>query len=159
MTQSKVHDTHDHDTYRNLYSAIQQQMRLDAMLSRQIQAEEQKGLAQHIKQIENKRSHKYQHNQSRDQIIPDSPSHSRYNDAKNQESIIVKIGLKSKIHRIQKQGNLNTSRVAGYYNNTHTRVTFEDPSSNQTSEDETSLLNQRFQNYDQVPSLTPVSYL
>ena len=73
MTKSKVHDTHDQDTYTNLYSAIPQQIRLDAMLSGQIQAEEQKCLAEHIKQIETKRSLEYQHNQRRDQIIPDSP--------------------------------------------------------------------------------------
>ena len=54
MTESKVHDTHDHDTYTNLYFAIEQQIRLDAMLSRQIQAEEQKCLVEHIKHIENK---------------------------------------------------------------------------------------------------------
>ena len=34
MTQSKLHDTHDFDTYTNVYSAIEQQIRLDVMLSR-----------------------------------------------------------------------------------------------------------------------------
>ena len=57
MTQGKVHDTHDHDTYTNLYSAIEQQVRIDAMLLRQIQAEEQKCFEEYIKQLENKRSH------------------------------------------------------------------------------------------------------
>ena len=42
MTQIKVQDTHDHDTYIDLHSAIEQQIRADAMLSRQIQEEEQK---------------------------------------------------------------------------------------------------------------------
>ena len=55
MTQSKGHDTHDHETYTNSYSAIEKQIRLHAMLSRQIQAEEQKCLADHRKQVENKK--------------------------------------------------------------------------------------------------------
>ena len=42
ITQSKVHDTHDHDTYTNSSYAIEQQIRLDAMLSRQIQAKNPK---------------------------------------------------------------------------------------------------------------------
>ena len=46
------------------------------MLSRQIQAEEQKCLAEHIKQIEHKRSLEYQHNHRRDQIILDPSSKS-----------------------------------------------------------------------------------
>ena len=50
------------------------------MLSREIQAEEQKHLVEHIKQIQNKRSLEYQCNQSRDQIIPDPPPSNRYND-------------------------------------------------------------------------------
>ena len=54
MTQSKVHDTYDHGTYRDSYSVRQQQIRLDVMFSRQIQAEEQIFLAEHIKKIENK---------------------------------------------------------------------------------------------------------
>ena len=41
MTQSKVHNTNDHDTYINSYSVIEQQIMLDAVLSRWIQAEEQ----------------------------------------------------------------------------------------------------------------------
>ena len=40
ITQSKVHDQ-DHDTYTNSHSAMQQQIRLDDMLLRQIQPEEQ----------------------------------------------------------------------------------------------------------------------
>ena len=48
------------------------------MLSRQIQAEEQKYLAEHIKQIENKRSLEYECNQVRDKIIPDHPSPNIY---------------------------------------------------------------------------------
>ena len=41
MTQSKIYDTHDHDTYTNSYSAIELQISIDAMLLKQIQAEEQ----------------------------------------------------------------------------------------------------------------------
>ena len=77
MTQSKELDTHDHDTYTYSYSTKEQQIRLDTMLSRQIHAEEQKHLVEHIKQIENKRSLKYQCNQMRDQIIPDPLSPNR----------------------------------------------------------------------------------
>ena len=53
MTHSRTHDTHEHDTYTDSYIARQQQIRLDAMLSWQILAEEQKCLAEHIRQIEN----------------------------------------------------------------------------------------------------------
>ena len=59
MTQSKVHDAHEHATYTDSYIARKQQIRLDAILSWQIQAEEQKCLAEHIKQIENKRPLEY----------------------------------------------------------------------------------------------------
>ena len=69
MTQSKVHDTNDHDTYTNSYSAIEQQIRIDVMFSRQIQAEEQKPFEEHIKQVENKRFHEYQTKQMRNQIM------------------------------------------------------------------------------------------
>ena len=48
MTHSRTHDTHEHDTYTDLYIARQQQIKLDAMLSQQFQAEEQKCLAEHI---------------------------------------------------------------------------------------------------------------
>ena len=51
MIQNKVHDTHDHDTYTNSYSAVEKQIRLDAMLSRQIQAEKQRCFEQHAKQV------------------------------------------------------------------------------------------------------------
>ena len=52
------------------------------------------------------------------------------------------------------QANLGTGKVAGYYYNTHTRVTFKHPSSNQAPDDETNLLNQIIQNYTQVPPFT-----
>ena len=60
MTPSRTHDTHEHDTYTDSYIARQQQIGLDAMLSWQIQAPEQKCLAEHIRQIENKRSLEYE---------------------------------------------------------------------------------------------------
>ena len=53
MTETKGHHTHDHDIYADSYAARQQQIRLDVMLLRQIQAEEQKCLVEHIKQISN----------------------------------------------------------------------------------------------------------
>ena len=49
MTHSRTHNTYKHDTYTDSYIARQQQMRLDAMLSLQIQAEEEKYLLEHIK--------------------------------------------------------------------------------------------------------------
>ena len=55
------------------------------MLSRQIKAEEQKHLAEHTKQMENKRSLEYQYNQRRDQISLDSPPSNRYNDDQRPE--------------------------------------------------------------------------
>ena len=42
VTQSRTHDTHKYDTYTYSYIARQQQIRLDTMLSWQIQAEEKK---------------------------------------------------------------------------------------------------------------------
>ena len=44
--------------------------------------------------------------------------------------------------------------MAEYYYNTHTRITFKNPSSNQAPDDETHLLNQRIQNYTQISTLT-----
>ena len=41
------------------------------------------------------------------------------------------------------QANLDTGKVAGYYYNIYTRVTFENPSSTQAQDDEKGLLNQR----------------
>ena len=73
MTQSKVQDIPNHDTYTTSYSAIVQQIRIDAMLSRQIQEEEQKCFEEHIKQLENKRSCEYHLNEMGDQMIPCCP--------------------------------------------------------------------------------------
>ena len=67
MTHSRTHITHEHDTYRDSYIARQQQIRLNTMLSWKIQAEEQKHLAEHIRQVENKRSLEYQ------QTTPEPP--------------------------------------------------------------------------------------
>ena len=55
------------------------------MLSQQFQAEEQKLLVEHIKQIENKRSLEYQHNQKRDQTIPNPPLSNRHTDDQRPE--------------------------------------------------------------------------
>ena len=44
MEQGKVQDTHDNYTYIGQYSTIKQQIRADAILSRQIYKEEQKNL-------------------------------------------------------------------------------------------------------------------
>ena len=126
MTQSKVHDTHDQDTYTDSYAARQQQIRLDAMLSRQIQAKEHKCLAEHIKQIENKRSLEYEHNQRRDQIIPDPPLSNIHNDDQRPEKYMSEERFKNPKFTgfFQGQANLNTGRVAGYFYNTCTRLTF-----------------------------------
>ena len=91
----------------------------------------------------------------RNQIIPDPPAQNRHNDDQ-------KLGKCDSEERFENlkftgffQGQVNTSRVAGCYNNTHARVAFEDPLTNQVLEDETGLLNQRVQNYDQVPPPSP----
>ena len=157
MTQAKAHDAHDHDTYTNSYSAIKQQIRLDAMLSKQIQVKEQKYFEQHLKQVENKRSHEYQCNQMRDQIILDSPFPNRFNDDQKpgKHNCEERFENPKFTGFFQGQANLNAGRVADYYYNTHARVAFEDSLTNQAQEDETSLSNQRSQNYDQVPPPNP----
>ena len=48
----------------------------------------------------------------------------------------------------QGQANFNTGRVAGYYYNICTKVALKNHSTNQNLEDESSLLNQKIQNYD-----------
>ena len=62
---------------------------------------------------------------------------------RGQRNVIVMRG--SKIQNLtgyfQRHANLDTGEVAGYYYNTHTRVIIKNPSSNQVSDDETSLLN------------------
>ena len=50
MAHSRTYDIHGHNTYTDLDIARQQQIRLDAKLSWQIQAEEQKHLVEHIRQ-------------------------------------------------------------------------------------------------------------
>ena len=60
MTHSTTHDTHEHHNCPDSYNARQQKRKLDAILSWEIQAEEQNHLAEHIRQIENKRSLVYQ---------------------------------------------------------------------------------------------------
>ena len=122
------------------------------MLLRHIQEEEQKHFEECLKQVENKRTHEYNHNQSRDWIIPDPSSLDRYNDQRPE-----KHGCDERFENpnltgfFQGQANLNTGRVAGYYYNTFAGVAFEDLLTNQSLEDETSLLNQRILNYDQIP--------
>ena len=74
MTHSRIHNTHECDTYTDSYIVRQQQIRLDAMFSWQIQAEEQKHFAEHIRQTENKRSIEYQ------QTSSDPPLSNRHTD-------------------------------------------------------------------------------
>ena len=70
MKQSKVQGAYGHDRYIDPYSTIEQQIRANAMLSRQIYGEEQNQFEEQIKQVQNKRSHEYHLDQMRDQIIP-----------------------------------------------------------------------------------------
>ena len=70
VKKGKVQDTYDHDRYICPYSTIEQQIRADVMLSRQIYEEEQKQFEEQIKQVENKRSNEYHLTLVRNQIIP-----------------------------------------------------------------------------------------
>ena len=54
MKQSKIQGAYNHDRYIDPYSTIEQQIRADAMLLKQIDNEEQKQF-----EIENKRFHEY----------------------------------------------------------------------------------------------------
>ena len=56
MTYSRTHDTHEHDIYTDSFIAGQLQIKLDAVLSWEIQVEEQKHLAEYIRQIKHQRS-------------------------------------------------------------------------------------------------------
>ena len=49
MTHSRTHNTHEKDTYTHHIHGKTTKIRLDAMLSQQIQAEEQKFLAKYIR--------------------------------------------------------------------------------------------------------------
>ena len=96
------------------------------MLSRQIQVEEQNHLAEDIKQIENKRSLEYQHDQREDQIISDPPFSNRHAEDQRPENNSEERFANPKFTGFfQGQANLNTGRVAGYYYNTCTTVAFE----------------------------------
>ena len=70
MKQDKAQDTYDHDRYIGLYSTIEQQMRTDAMLSRQIYIDEQRQFEKQMKQVENKRPSEYHLNSMRNQTHP-----------------------------------------------------------------------------------------
>ena len=126
------------------YSAIEHQKWIDAMLLRQIQAEEQKCCKEHIQQVENKRSHEYQCNQMRDQIICDSPSEDRYTDDQRPGKCDCDERLENPrfIGFFQGQAYLNPSREAGSYYYTCATLAFKDPLTNQALEDETNLFNQ-----------------
>ena len=100
MTQNKVCDMHEHDTYRDSYTARQHEIRLDAMLSWQIQADEQKWLAEHIKQIENETSLEYTQNKRRNQTIQ-TPFQIDMLMTKDWKNIILKTGPKIKTHNSQ----------------------------------------------------------
>ena len=69
MKQSKGQGIYDHARYIGLYSTIEQQIRADTMLLRQIYKKEHKQFEEQIKQVENKRPPEYHLNQMRDQII------------------------------------------------------------------------------------------
>ena len=79
------------------------------------------------------------------------PSQDRYNDQRSGKNYCDE-RLKNPEYTGYFHGkvNLNADKVAGYYYNTHAKVTFENPPSNQALEDETSLLNQGIQNHSQV---------
>ena len=128
-------------------------LKLDAMLSQQIQAEEQKCLAENIRQIENNRLLEYQ------QTIPDPPLSNRHTDDQRPEKFTNKGRFENPNPKFtgffEDQTNLNTDRVAGFYYNAHTKIVFENSSANQNVENENSLLNHRIQDYDQVTSPTP----
>ena len=80
MTHSRTCDIDEPDPYTDSYITRQKQIRLDAVLSWQIQAEE-KSLAEHIRQIENKRSIEYQ------QTTPDPPLLNRHTDEQRPEKL------------------------------------------------------------------------
>ena len=93
MTHSRTQDTHEHDTYTDSYIARQQQRKLDAILSWQIQA---KNIWQNtLGTSKNKRSLGYQ------QTTLDPPLSNRHMMDKNQKNIIVKEGLKIQIPNLQ----------------------------------------------------------
>ena len=104
MTHSRTHNTHEHDTYTDLYIASQQQIRLDAMLSWQIQAEEQNILVEHIKQLENKRSLEYQ------QTTPDPPLLNRHTDGQKPEKFTNEERLESPIPKFL-QDSFSTKQI------------------------------------------------
>ena len=62
MKQGKVQDIHDNDRYIGQYSTVEQQIRAEVMLSRQIYEEDQKQVEKQIKQVENKSSNEYHFN-------------------------------------------------------------------------------------------------
>ena len=70
MKQGKFQDTHDNDRYNGLHSSIEQQVRADAMLSRQIYKEELTQFEKQIKQVENKRSNEDNFKSMGRQTIP-----------------------------------------------------------------------------------------
>ena len=97
-----------------------------------------------------KRSNEYHLSQMRDQIIPKSnfvikdrvdTSQDRHDDKRSGKSNCDKRHENPKFTGyFQGQANLNTGKVPGYYYNTHARVTFENPLSNQAPDDETSFV-------------------
>ena len=98
------------------------------MLSRQFQGEEQKCLAEHMKQIENERSHKYQCSQRRDLIIPDLLLQKDTMMTRDQKGIIVKKDLKYDFHMIlPRTSKLKHWQSSRLLLNTHNTVAFKDP--------------------------------
>ena len=118
------------------------------MLSWQIQAEEQKCLAEQIKQIENRRSLEYQ------QTTLDPPLLNRHTDDQSPEKFTNEERLENPNPKFtgffQGQANLNTG--TGYYYNACTKIAFKNQPANQNLLNVSSLLNHRIQDYDQLPS-------
>ena len=70
MEKDKVQVEHDNDIYISLYSTVEQQIRADAISSRQIYEEEKKEFKKQIKHIGNKRPNEYHLDSIRRQSIP-----------------------------------------------------------------------------------------
>ena len=70
MKQCTVQNTYDHDRHIGLYSTSEQQIRADAIFSRQIYNEEPRQFEKQTKQVDNKRFNEWHLNSMRNQTIP-----------------------------------------------------------------------------------------
>ena len=80
--------------------------------------------------------------------------------SRDQKNIIIKKGFFYNPNPkftgfFQGEANLTAGRVAGYYCNAHTKVAFKNSPANQNLESESSLLNHRIQDCDQLSSPIP----